>query len=158
MRLVDYHRLKLLVFIQVVCNSLGVPCPRLAIEVSRAKYQKLTQIAHVTSPGHSETKSKHLIRICMWGRKYFLGPFFFLSGPFQGGPFFGEIIYLTALDLRRATLNLRPAPSHQGVCFNLPMIFCALSTQKGPGHRERAQGSFNPRSELHAKNVFWAPQ
>jgi hypothetical protein len=31
-------------------------------------------------------------------------------------------------------------------------------TQKGPGHRERAQGSFYLRPELHAKNVFWAPQ
>jgi hypothetical protein len=46
----------------------------------------------------------------MWGRKYcFLEPFFFLSGPFQGGYFFGKIIYLAALDLRPVTLNLRPA-------------------------------------------------
>jgi hypothetical protein len=30
--------------------------------------------------------------------------------------------------------------------------------QNGPGHRGMVQGSFDPRSELHAKNVFWAPQ
>jgi hypothetical protein len=30
--------------------------------------------------------------------------------------------------------------------------------QNGPGHRGMAQGSFDLRSELHAKNVFWAPQ
>ena len=49
-------------------------------------------------------------------------------------------------------------PLHQGVCLNLPMIFCAQSTKKGPGHRGRVQGSFDPRPELHAKNVFWTPQ
>jgi hypothetical protein len=41
-RLVDYHRSGLLVFIQVVCNSLGTPYPRLVIEVPRAKHQKMT--------------------------------------------------------------------------------------------------------------------
>jgi hypothetical protein len=45
----------------------------------------------------------------MWIKKQFFDPFFFLSGPFQGGHFFGGIIYLAALDLRPATLNLRPA-------------------------------------------------
>jgi hypothetical protein len=48
----------------------------------------------------------------MWdvGQKiFFLVPFFFLSGPFQGGRFFGGIIYLAALDLRPANPNLRPA-------------------------------------------------
>jgi hypothetical protein len=44
----------------------------------------------------------------MWARKMFLVPFFFLSGLFQGGHFFGGIIYLAALDLRPTTLNLRP--------------------------------------------------
>ena len=68
------------------------------------------------SPGHSETKSKHLTRIFMWdvGQKiFFLVPFFFLPRSFQGGHFlvFGGIIYLAALDLRPAILNLRPAHS-----------------------------------------------
>ena len=32
------------------------------------------------------------------------------------------------------------------------------NTQKMSGHRERCQGSFDPRPELHARNVFWASQ
>jgi hypothetical protein len=38
-------------------------------------------------------------------------------------------------------------------------VLC-LSTQKGPGHREWAQGGFNLRSELRARKkcFFWAPQ
>jgi hypothetical protein len=30
--------------------------------------------------------------------------------------------------------------------------------QNGPGHLGMVQGSFDLRLELHAKNVFWAPQ
>jgi hypothetical protein len=36
--------------------------------------------------------------------------------------------------------------------------FLCLIYTKGPGHREMAQGSFNKRSKLCAKNMFWAPQ
>jgi hypothetical protein len=45
------------------------------------------------------------------GQKYFFKAFFFffIPGPFQGGHFFGEIIYFSALDLKPASLNRRPA-------------------------------------------------
>ena len=43
---------------------------------------------------------------------YILKLFFFIPGPFQGGHFFGEIIYFSALDLKPATLNLRLARGH----------------------------------------------
>jgi hypothetical protein len=35
--------------------------------------------------------------------------------------------------------------------------FLCQGMQKVPGHRGKCQGSFDPRPELHAKNVFWAP-
>jgi hypothetical protein len=49
----------------------------------------------------------------MWGRKYFyLVPFFLSFWAISGRAFFwGGIIYLAALDLRPAILNLRPAHS-----------------------------------------------
>ena len=52
---------------------------------------------------------------------FFWGLFSFFLRPFQGGHFLGEIIYLTALDLRPATLNVRPAlaPSRSGVLTSL---------------------------------------
>jgi hypothetical protein len=40
---------------------------------------------------------------------YFVKLFFFIPGPFQGGHFFGEIIYFSALDLKPTALNLRLA-------------------------------------------------
>ena len=44
------------------------------------------------------------------GQKYFFfNLFFFVPGPFQGGHFFGGGIYFSALDLKPAPLNLRPA-------------------------------------------------
>jgi hypothetical protein len=46
----------------------------------------------------------------MWATFFFLKLLFFIPGPFQGGIFFGEIIYFSALDLKPASLNLRPAP------------------------------------------------
>jgi hypothetical protein len=49
-------------------------------------------IARFWSPGHSETKAKHLIRICMWVKQIiFSRPFFFLPGPLQGEICFGGI-------------------------------------------------------------------
>jgi hypothetical protein len=97
------------VLIQVVCKRPRAPCPGLVVGDLRTKYQKLTQIAHVTSPGHDETKLKHFTVICMWAKKYILKLFFFLPGPFQGGHFLGGIIYLAALDLGPVALSLRPA-------------------------------------------------
>jgi hypothetical protein len=35
----------------------------------------------------------------MWAKKLFFKAFSFLPGPFQGGHFFGGVIYLAALDL-----------------------------------------------------------
>jgi hypothetical protein len=49
----------------------------------------------------------------MWAKNVFLKLFFIylFLGPFafQGGHCFGEIIYFSALDLKPASLNLRPA-------------------------------------------------
>jgi hypothetical protein len=45
----------------------------------------------------------------VWANNVFFKLFFFVPGPFQGGHFFGEIIYFSALDLKPASLNLRPA-------------------------------------------------
>ena len=45
----------------------------------------------------------------MWAKNIFFKLFFFVPGPFQGGHFFGGEIYFSALDLRPAPLNLRPA-------------------------------------------------
>ena len=108
-RLVGYHKLGLPVFIQVVRKRPRAPGPGLFVGDLRTKYQKLSQIVHVTSPGYNETKSKHLARISMWAKNIFLKLFFFLPGPFQGGDFLGGIIYLAALDLGPVALNLRSA-------------------------------------------------
>jgi hypothetical protein len=72
------------------------------------KHKKLMLIVHVTFPGHSETKSNGLTRICMWAKdKYFKAVFFFIPGPFQGGHFLGEKTCPSALDLKPATFVLR---------------------------------------------------
>jgi hypothetical protein len=39
---VGYHRSGLPVCIEILYNGLGAPYPRLAVEVPRAKYQKMT--------------------------------------------------------------------------------------------------------------------
>ena len=49
----------------------------------------------------------------MWIKKQFFDPFFFLSGPFQGGHFFGGIIYLAALDLGPIALMIIYGPLPQ---------------------------------------------
>jgi hypothetical protein len=109
-RLVGYHRYELPVFIQVVYKRPRGPPPGLVAEVPRAKYKKMTRIIYNTPAGHSETKSKHLTRICMWAQKYFFGAFFISFWAISGREFFwGGIIYSGALDLKPTTLNLRPA-------------------------------------------------
>jgi hypothetical protein len=50
----------------------------------------------------------------MWAKKIFYSPFFFIPWPFQGGHFLGGGIIMaghnsSALDLKPANLNLRPA-------------------------------------------------
>jgi hypothetical protein len=45
----------------------------------------------------------------MWAKNMFLNLYFFIPGPFQGGHFLGGIIHFSALHLKPAFLNLRPA-------------------------------------------------
>jgi hypothetical protein len=42
-------------------------------------------------------------------KNIFFKAIFFVPGPFQGGNFFGGVVYSSARDLGPATLNLRPA-------------------------------------------------
>jgi hypothetical protein len=45
----------------------------------------------------------------MWAKTNVLKLYSFIPGPFQGGDFLGGIIYSSALDLKPAAINLRPA-------------------------------------------------
>ena len=47
----------------------------------------------------------------------------------------------------------------RGLLRSAYVFLYLIYTKKMRGHRERCQGgSFDLRPELHAKNVFWAPQ
>jgi hypothetical protein len=83
----------------------------LAVEVLRAKYQKLTWAIRNAPAGHSETKSKDSQLGFSCGPKlYILKPFFLYPRAISGRHFFGEIIYSSALGLKSATVSLIYGP------------------------------------------------
>jgi hypothetical protein len=112
-RLVGHHRPGLPVFIQHAYKRLRGVLPELVVEVPRAECQKLTWIIHNAPARQSETKSIELyigLGFVCGPKMYFLKPFFFVPGPFQGGHFLGEIIYSSALDLKPAAVPLICGP------------------------------------------------
>ena len=77
------------VLIQSGGKRLRTPSPEPLAEVPDIQIEVFFEIIHPMCAGHSEIKSKHLTKICMWAKKYFSKSFFLYFWAISVGVFFG---------------------------------------------------------------------